>query len=51
MKFRDLMPDGMWIEEELSAALAAETQKEIDKEIMEDLMRLVATMPPNIPQK
>lgn len=51
MKFRDLVPPAIWVEEEIMATLAAEIQKEMDAEIMKELMKIAAPMYPEVKQK
>lgn len=51
MKFRDLVPPAIWLEEELMATLSAEIQKEMDAEIMKELMKIAHPVYPEIKQK
>lgn len=51
MKFRDLIPPSVWVEDELMATLAAEIQKEMDEEILEQLRKFAAPMFPEVKQK
>ncbi len=50
MKFRDLIPPSVWVEEELMATLSAEIQKEMDAEIMKELMKIVNPIFPEVKQ-
>lgn len=45
MKFRDLIPPSVWVEDELIATLADEIQKEMDEAILEQLIKFAAPIP------
>ena len=51
MKFRDLIPPSIWVEEELMATITAEIKKEMDEEILEKLRKFAAPMFPEVKQK